>query len=197
MADTNDLFDYLNQYLSSWSEDPLIRATGLIATVLFILPMLFRSDKNLKAGLAIGNLFAVYHLWALGSTVAALLSLAAFVRLSLSVLTPPNSKSSVRLAFCFSLFYLLSGAVFYVAPIDLLALTATLINTWAIFIFKGTHLRATLALAMCIWVIFDLNLKAFELAISSALSAAAAFYAWHREKRLEVKNPNLLHRKEF
>lgn len=151
--------------------------------VLFVLAMVLRSERQVKLGLALGNLFAIYHLWALGSTVAALLSLAAFVRLGLAAYSNPQSSTGRMLALIFSVFYLSVGTVFYKAPIDLLAVVGTMVNTWAVFLLTGVRFRAALAFGMTIWVVFDFSVGAVEMAVASLLSAVAAFYAWGREVR--------------
>lgn len=153
--------------------------------VLFVLSMLLKSERKVKIGLAAGNLFAVYHLWALGSTVAALISLAAFVRLGLAAWVSPKSKSGLPLAIGFSVFYAAVSIVFYKSPLDLLAFVGTMVNTWAVFLLTGVRFRAALALGMTIWVAFDFSVGAVEMAVASLLSAVAAFYAWGREWRLE------------
>lgn len=171
----------LQAYLQNWVDSPMTRITGAAAMVLFVLAMLFKDERKVKGGLALANLLAVYHLFALGSAVAAAISFAAFIRLGLAWRMRPGSPHARIIAIGFTGFYVVIWLLLYKTNLDAVALIATLIHTWAVFLFTGVRFRASLALAMGLWVYFDINVGAMKVAMVSVLCALAALYAWVRE----------------
>lgn len=175
----------LQAYLQNWVDSPMTRITGAAAMVLFVLAMLFKDERKVKGGLALANLLAVYHLFALGSAVAAAISFAAFIRLGLAWRMRPGSPHARIIAIGFTGFYVVIWLLLYKTNLDAVALIATLIHTWAVFLFTGVRFRASLALAMGLWVYFDINVGAMKVAMVSVLCALAALYAWVRELKMQ------------
>lgn len=178
---------YLFQsYADSWQQEPLLRTLSLLTMVLYIAAMGFRSEKKVKLGLAAGAFFSIYPMYAFGSTVAALTSVVAAIRLTLSAYETKRFLSRKKLAAGFSVLYVGILLSTYKSPLDFLAFLATTLNTWATFTLKGLLFRAVLVCTTLMWVVFDFAIGAFEIGVATTLSAIVALYSFIRQRREDL-----------
>lgn len=180
---------FFQEYLDLWSTQPEIRLIGLIATILFIVSMIVRSEVSVKRGLGLANLFAAAHLFGIGANVAACISIIAFVRLFLGASTRLGKSKRRQAVLLFSTLYLIIFFLTYKQHADYLALSGTLINTAASLLLTGIRFRTALVMGSTFWLGYDVLVGAYEIAIATFLGLIAGIYSLQRELKT-TKNDN-------
>ncbi len=178
----------LQEYLDLWSIQPGVRLIGLLATALFIGSMIIQSEVNVKRGLGLANLFAAAHLFGIGATVAAWISIIAFVRLFLWAASNLSTAKRMVAVTLFTALYLIIFLLRYKQHADYLALCGTLVNTAASLLLTGIRFRTALVMGSSLWLGYDLLVGAYEIAVATFLGLAAGGYALRREMKAIEKD---------
>jgi len=162
---------------------------GVLGLVASVASMQFKKRKHIHIALLFLNLFAALNMVFLGSLTSANISFFAILEMVINNIFERKHRPVPKLIVAlYVVTIILLGALSYAGLLDLIPVACALIFCATILVKNEQTIRKLMLANQSLWLVFDLTVGAYALAVSNILTIISTAIALHRYKKQNKKH---------